>query len=60
MSTPSRAAADALVAAGLVASSKADAAAAVISSHLPKGSTAYNFTADCEFLSKSITHHVTT
>lgn len=54
--SPSRAAADALVQAGLVAAGQADAAAAVISAHMPKGGS-YSFSADAEFLHTCLEHH---
>lgn len=57
--TPSRLAADALVNAGLVQPGRADAAAAVIASHLPKGGS-YSFSADAEFLHACLEHHVGT
>ena len=55
--SPSRTAADALVAAGLVPAARADAAAAVISAHLPRGGQ-YSFAADAEFLLSCLEHHV--
>lgn len=55
--TPSRQAADALVAAGLVPAARSDAAAAIITSHMPR-SGSYSFSADAEFLHSCLDHHV--
>jgi hypothetical protein len=55
--TPSRQAADALVAAGLVPAVRADAAAAIITSYMPKGGS-YSFSADAEFMHACLDHHV--
>ena len=55
--TPSRQAADALVAAGLVQAARADAAAAIITAHMPKGGS-YSFSADAEFMHSCLEHHV--
>ena len=55
--TPARQAADALVAAGLVQAARADAAAAVITAHMPKGGS-YSFSGDAEFMHSCLEHHV--
>lgn len=55
--TPARQAADALVSAGLVQATRADAAAAVITAHMPKGGS-YSFASDAEFMHSCLEHHV--
>lgn len=55
--SPARQAADSLVSAGLVSVQRADAAAAVISAHMPKGGS-YSFASDAEFMHACLDHHV--
>ena len=61
MTTPrpsaARAAADALVAAGIIPQAKSEVAAAVIAANLPRGGQ-YSFASDAEFLHSCLEHHV--
>jgi hypothetical protein len=58
--TPSRSMADALLNANIIKLDQLDAAAAIISSMLPKGNGTYNFSSDVEFLHTCLNHHVGT